>query len=247
MTKFKKIKNIAFDAMFLALIFVFAYVPYLGYITIGPLAFTTMHILVLLGAIFFGAKRGALYGFFFGVSSLLVALQYPGTLNYFCLNPFISIVPRVLFGLIAGLVFDALRKNCTQKVFNIVSIPLCGVFTLLHTILYFVFFYVFGVRDVFGITTLLGVGDLITSMNESYGSLLGFIGSFMSLGCVCEIAAAIVIIGAIYLPVSKYLGLGKVLTDEDKVKSKKGNVAFNITLVVTFFALLCVIILSMAV
>ena len=114
MKKIKEIKTIAFDAMFLALIFVFAYVPYLGYITIGPLAFTTMHVLVLLGAILFGAKRGALYGFFFGVSSLLVALQYTGTLNYFCLNPFISIVPRVLFGLIAGLVFDALKKNCTQ-------------------------------------------------------------------------------------------------------------------------------------
>ena len=88
MKKIKEIKTIAFDAMFLALIFVFAYVPYLGYITIGPLAFTTMHVLVLLGAILFGAKRGALYGFFFGVSSLLVALQYPGTLNYFCLNDY---------------------------------------------------------------------------------------------------------------------------------------------------------------
>ena len=40
MKKIKEIKTIAFDAMFLALIFVFAYVPYLGYITIGPLAFT---------------------------------------------------------------------------------------------------------------------------------------------------------------------------------------------------------------
>lgn len=36
MKKIKEIKTIAFDAMFLALIFVFAYVPYLGYITIGP-------------------------------------------------------------------------------------------------------------------------------------------------------------------------------------------------------------------
>ena len=245
MKKIKEIKTIAFDAMFLALIFVFAYVPYLGYITIGPLAFTTMHVLVLLGAILFGAKRGALYGFFFGVSSLLVALQYPGTLNYFCLNPFISIVPRVLFGLIAGLVFDALKKNCTQKTFNIVSIPLCGVFTLLHTVLYFTFFYVFGVRDVFGITSLLGVADLIESMNSTYGSLLGFIGSYMSIGCVCEIAVAIVLIGAIYLPVSKFLGLGRVKTIEER-EVKTGNIAFNTTLVITLFALLCVIILSMA-
>ena len=245
MKKIKEIKTIAFDAMFLALIFVFAYVPYLGYITIGPLAFTTMHVLVLQGAILFGAKRGALYGFFFGVSSLLVALQYPGTLNYFCLNPFISIVPRVLFGLIAGLVFDALKKYCTQKTFNIVSIPLCGVFTLLHTVLYFTFFYVFGVRDVFGITSLLGVADLIESMNSTYGSLLGFIGSYMSIGCVCEIAVAIVLIGAIYLPVSKFLGLGRVKTIEER-EVKKGNIAFNTTLVITLFALLCVIILSMA-
>ena len=77
------------------------------------------------------------------------------------------------------------------------------------------------------------------------GSLLGFIGSYMSIGCVCEIAVAIVLIGAIYLPVSKFLGLGRVKTIEEK-EVKKGNIAFNTTLVITLFALLCVIILSMA-
>ena len=92
---------------------------------------------------------------------------------------------------------------------------------------------------------MLGVADLIESMNSTYGSLLGFIGSYMSIGCVCEIAVAIVLIGAIYLPVSKFLGLGRVKTIEER-EVKKGNIAFNTTLVITLFALLCVIILSMA-
>ena len=45
----KTIFYISFYALFLALFVIFSYVPYIGYITLGPISFTTMHILVLVG------------------------------------------------------------------------------------------------------------------------------------------------------------------------------------------------------
>lgn len=235
------IKSLTFDALFLALIFVFAFVPYLGYITIGPLAFTTMHILIILGAALFGAKRGALYGFFFGLTSFIVAFQYPGTLNYMCINPFISILPRVLFGFISGLVFDFIKKFASQKVFNGLLFPLCGIFTLLHTILYFVCFYIFGYLDVTHICQLLGMDSLIDYLRQYQGGLLGFIAAYMTIGCLCEIGAAIVIVPLVYIPVSKFYKIGAVNSTKFEF-NQKSNV-FYVSLI-TLIALISVIIFS---
>lgn len=244
MKNIKLIKQLVFDALFLALIFVFSYTPYLGYITVGPLSFTTIHILVLIGAILFGYKRGALYGLFFGISSLVVALQYPGTLNYFSLNPFISILPRVLFGLISGAIFDLLRKTVSKKVFITLIFPLSGIFTLLHTILFFVAFYIFGVKDVFGITTALGLGSLVETLNGTYGGLMAFIGAYMSIGCVCEILGAALIVPSVYLAVNKKFKIGEVVTDQE---NKKYSLKFNLftTLLIVVFAIISVIIVSL--
>ena len=48
----KLLLSMSIDAMFLALIALFSYVPYLGYINIGPISFTTIHLLVLVVASF---------------------------------------------------------------------------------------------------------------------------------------------------------------------------------------------------
>lgn len=106
----KRIRSLVFDAMFLAIIVVMTFVPYLGYITVGVISFTLVHIPVLIGAALFGWKRGLIYGIFFGVASLLKALSYPGTIDFLFVNPLISVLPRALFGLGAGLLFSLIRK-----------------------------------------------------------------------------------------------------------------------------------------
>ena len=189
----KVIKNIVIDGLFLALVAVFAYVPYLGIITVGILSFTTIHVLVLIAAALFGYKKGALVGLFLGIFSLLVAIQYPATLDYFCLNPFISILPRVLFGLISGLVFDFMKRRLSKNAYTICVAPVAAVLTFLHTLLFLTCFYIFGVLDIFGITRALGVGTLIDNLNDSYGSFFTFIVAYVSIGAVCEIAIAAII------------------------------------------------------
>jgi uncharacterized membrane protein len=241
----KTVKQIGFDALFLALFFVFAYVPNLGYITIFGLSFTTMHILVLLGAILFGWKRGALYGLFFGITSLLIAITHPGTLDYFSLNPFISILPRVVFGLISGLTFDGLRRVCSQKVFNALAFPISGALTLLHTILYFVCFYFFGLQDVMGFSrNVLGLGSLIDTFANSYGSFLIFISTFMAIGSAVEIGGAALIIPALYMAINTKFNLGKVASLEERQQFHYGAAPFA-TLIITCVAFVSVIITSL--
>ena len=203
--KNKKIKTIVYDAMFLVLIILFTAVDYLGYINIGVVSFTTIHILVLIGAALFGWKRGTIYGFIMGVSSLIKAIQYPGTANYFFINPFISILPRVIFGLVSGFVFDLVRKNVSQKTYNYLVGPLSGILTLFHTVIVVLFWYAFGILDPFGISAALGLGSIIENM-----TFVAFIATFLVWGSLAEIAAAIIIVPVAYIPINKYFHIGGV-------------------------------------
>ncbi|MEG0274822.1 MAG: ECF transporter S component, partial [Longicatena sp.] len=56
--KTKKTQYMSFMALFLAIQVVLVVTP-LGYLAIGPLSLTTMHIPVIIAAILFGKKAGA--------------------------------------------------------------------------------------------------------------------------------------------------------------------------------------------
>ncbi len=203
--KNKVIKNIAYDAMFIALIILFTFVDYLGYINIGFVSFTTIHILVLIGTSLFGWKKGLLYGFIMGLFSLLKAIQYPGTGNYFFLNPFISIIPRMIFGGVSGLVFDLLKKYCSQKVYSSLVLPASGVLTLFHTVVVVLFWYIFGILDPFYISRALGLGEMIKSF-----TFVTFVGTFISLGALFEIIASMVVTPLVYFTIFKAFKVGGV-------------------------------------
>lgn len=189
--------DISVNALFLALIIAFSYIPNLGYITIGPISFTTIHILVLIGAMIFGKWKGALYGLFFGVFSLLMAMSQPGTINYLFLNPFVSILPRILFGFVSGAIFDYFRNKVDKKNFLMICAPIAGILTLFHTFLTLVCLYVFGYLDIFRISELLDMTTIIEANENAFGSFGNFILAFIAPGTVCETAASIVLVPAI--------------------------------------------------
>lgn len=115
-------------ALFSAIIFIMAYVPYLGYIPLGFMNATIIHIPVILGAIFLGPKYGAFFGFLFGLTSLLKNTFSPN-LTSFVFSPFytaggvhggiksiiICFVPRILIGIAAYFVFRLLYKALKGK------------------------------------------------------------------------------------------------------------------------------------
>ncbi len=187
-------RSIAIDALFLALFIIFTFVPMLGYYNVGIISFQIVHIFVLIGAALFGYKKGLLYGFIFGLLSLIKAASYPGTFDYAFLNPFVSILPRVLFGFVSGLVFDIVKKHSSLKTYAIVLPFLCFVFTCLHTVLTLSCLYVFGVLDIFHISAALGLSEVVSGFD--FFSLFSAVGL---LGMVVEGAVALVVVLPLYL------------------------------------------------
>lgn len=106
------VHDITFDALILAILCVMAFVPDAGYITIVPgVSLTLMHLPVLIGAYRKGWKRGLLYGIAFGVTSWIQALTNPIGFNAFFVYPWISVLPRAVWGFLAGFFFSLVRKN----------------------------------------------------------------------------------------------------------------------------------------
>ena len=91
-------------------------IPFIGYIPIGPTKATIMHIPVIIGAIIEGPVVGATIGLIFGLTSLWNAMTQPTITSIFFLNPLVSILPRVLIGVVAYYVYQGIYK-ISKKVY----------------------------------------------------------------------------------------------------------------------------------
>ncbi|MDY3119073.1 MAG: ECF transporter S component [Peptoniphilus sp.] len=86
----------------------------LGFVPIGPLNATTMHIPVLIAAFIEGPVVGGFVGLIFGLSSLFNAIARPTPISFVFYNPLISIVPRILLGVISAYIYR-IFKNVDKK------------------------------------------------------------------------------------------------------------------------------------
>ena len=91
-------------------------IPFIGYIPIGPTKATIMHVPVIIGAIIEGPVVGATIGLIFGSTSLWNAMTQPTITSIFFLNPLVSILPRVLIGVVAYYVYQGIYK-ISKKVY----------------------------------------------------------------------------------------------------------------------------------
>lgn len=141
-----KTKSTAFEVSILgllsALILLQIYIPL---VIPGGLQIVTVHITVILGAIILGTRDGAILGLVWGLLSLFRAYTSPAsplTILLFT-NPVIAIVPRVLVGLVAGLLFSVLYRRMTKKrplalgITGAVGALINTIFVLVLTILFF--------------------------------------------------------------------------------------------------------------
>lgn len=126
--KTQKTTELVQTALFSAIIIIMAYVPYMGYIPLGFMNATIIHIPVILGALFLGPKRGAFLGFLFGLTSLLKNTFSPN-LTSFVFSPFytaggvsgginsliICFVPRILIGIVSYYIFCLILKAPANK------------------------------------------------------------------------------------------------------------------------------------
>jgi uncharacterized membrane protein len=145
MKKNQKTRRLVLTAFFVAAQLVLMLTP-IGYIPIGPVRATTMHIPVILGGMLLGSGTGAFLGFVFGLTSLLINTFAP-TVTSFVFSPFITVggihgnfasllivfVPRILLGWLSPVIYHQL---CAWTKKSYVSAMLsAAVNTLLHTAL----------------------------------------------------------------------------------------------------------------
>ncbi|SPS03235.1 ECF transporter S component [Latilactobacillus sakei] len=115
MTRNSSAYKISILAILTALLMIQSFVPMVGYIYILPglPGVTTMHLTVIIGAIILGTRGGATLGAIWGTLSLIHAYTAPFdalTLLIFQ-NPVIAILPRLMVGLVAGLLYQHLHNT----------------------------------------------------------------------------------------------------------------------------------------
>lgn len=120
----KNTKTFTLTAMFLAILLLLSAVPFLGFIPIGPINATTMHIPVIIASIVLGPRIGAFLGGVFGIISMVRSTIIVSPLS-FIFSPFIPVigtdqgswkaiiiamVPRILIGIVPYFVYMGVKK-----------------------------------------------------------------------------------------------------------------------------------------
>lgn len=166
----KKTAQMTQLTLLIAILVVLTFTP-LGFIQIPPVAITILHIPVIIGAITMGSVCGGILGLAFGVLSMLKATFMGVSPVDLMFSPFASgapiqslvmcILPRVLLGVIAGVLYEALKSRLSNDALSIgIS---AGIATLCHTIMVmgclWFFFSAIPLKEVF--LTIVGVNGLL--------------------------------------------------------------------------------------
>lgn len=152
-----KTRHLTFTAILLAILLFLAFSPF-GFIQLGVIKATLIHIPVIIASILLGPRLGALMGFAFGCCSLAINTMSP-TLLSFVFSPFIPIIgtqhgsilalvvvfiPRILLGIFPYYLNQTAKKVWNTDVrFTKTRFFLIGLLsTLLHTILVMSFIFI---------------------------------------------------------------------------------------------------------
>lgn len=169
-------RNFVRAGILTALIIAMTFVPQTGYITVGPVAITTLHIVVIVGAAMLGWKYGAFLGLVWGLTCIALAYIQVTPLLYGFGNVFVAVLPRILVGMVTGLVYQGLQKTkLRQKPAHSIT-ALAG--TLTNTMLVLPAMYIY----------------MGTTMTEIFKTLIA---TLVGINFTIEAVAAILIVPAI--------------------------------------------------
>ena len=176
-TQKNKTYRIAILGILSAFIIIQTFVPFLGNIPIPPLNPTIIHITVIVAAFVLSTKDGMLVGLVWGLARMVKAYTLPASPLDLLLwtNPIIAVVPRVMVGLVAGLVFHAFLKRKQEKV-GMVTAAVLG--SLTNTVL------------VLGFIALFYGNEYATALNVDPSNLLKVLAGIVATNGIGEAVAA---------------------------------------------------------
>lgn len=190
------VKRLALLALFISIEFLLFLTP-LGFVPVGPVHATTLHIPVIIAAILLGPRAGLSIGFCFAILSLIKNTFSP-TLTSFVFSPFYSfgevhgnlaslwivIGPRLILGFGTAICFAWLFKILKNRI--LAAALSAGVMTFVHTILVVTSIYLFFAEPYAAVsktttTTLFTVISTIITLNGIMEVLLA---AFIAMGFV---------------------------------------------------------------
>ena len=203
MVRSKKTSEMVKMALFIALIILLSVTP-LGYIPLGAVNATTIQMPIIIGAVLFGWKKGAVLGGVFGITSLLKNTIQPN-LTSFVFSPFIPVfgeesgsvwamviclVPRIMIGVAAAFVFSLLVKFKINKTFASAAAGFCG--SLANTVLVMGGIYLF-------------FGESYSAAKDiAYNTLMATVSATITGAGITEAIVSAVVCGTVCTALIKY-------------------------------------------
>ena len=171
--KKSKAFKLAILALFIAFVIVQNYIPMFGYIPIGALSITTIQITVIISAIVLGPTQGGIVGAVWGILSCIKAFTAPTSPveSLIFTHPIISVIPRILVGVITGVLFMFFIKKNMNKTVSTALLGCIG--ALINTILVLGLIYLFyrtpAVAKAYGVSNPSLIGGALLALVGTNG------------------------------------------------------------------------------
>ena len=185
MNRRQSIQRITRLGILMSLIILMTFIPNIGFIQTGLFSITTIHIPVLIGAALMGPIGGLVLGLTWGLTSYFYALTLGTIEAMIFLNPMVSIVPRVLVGLIVSYTTMALDKVNMKEVLKYGLVA--GIGTLSNTVLVLSSIFIFA-------------SEGVLSFNQAFSTIITII---ISTNGLLELFAAVIIVPAVVKAIRK--------------------------------------------
>lgn len=189
MNKRQKIHELVMTGLLFAIIVVMTVIPNVGFINIGLVSITLLHIPTIIGGITVRKRYALILGAAFGIGSFIQAFYYLGGNAPFT-NPLVSVLPRVLLPLFASFLYRAFAPRMKEGL----ALPLTFFLsTLFHTVLVLSLYYVCGATGFY----------FYAATNAFTTSFLTVVMTILSLNTLVEALAATVIGSLIVFAIEK--------------------------------------------
>lgn len=191
-------------SLFAAIIVLMSAIPFLGYIPLGFINATIIHVPVIIASILLGPRYGGFLGFVFGLTSLIHNTFYPNVTS-FVFTPFYSIgsysgnfwslvivfLPRILVGITPYYIYKGMKRINKNDTLGLAVAGVGG--SLTNTLLVMNFIYLF-----FG-------SSYAAVKNVSLAGLYGLILSVIAINGIPEAIVAGILTAAICKALMKYM------------------------------------------
>ena len=188
MNQRQSIQRITRLGILIAIVVLMTFVPNIGYIQTGLLSITTIHIPIIIGSALLGPIGGLVLGTTWGITSFLKVLTMPSSVETaIFLNPMVSILPRIIVGLIISYTAIGLGKFVKNKDLKYALVAAIG--TLSNTVL------------VLSAIFLFAQGGVL-SFNQAFSVIITVI---ISTNGLLELILAVILVPIIVRAISKVI------------------------------------------